>query len=356
MDESTRPEHDAHTERHGDEQARKRPRYAAPFVPTNAQLRERTTILLPGMNVYLRLPSGMMKLVTLEKGSTISIGKFGSFEADHIIGKPFGPTYEIKPDGSLDIMHQAVAEALVESEATNENIFDDGESQSLTYEDIKALKEAGATGREIIQKQIEGNKSYEMRTVYSQTKIMKRKESKHLKYFTPLTPDMFHVALYNFDRNPDKIRNMRADSLAQCLSFSHVQPGGKYLVIDGIGGLLVGAVLERLGGFGSVHLIHDSDSPPALELMPQYNLMPFQTHNVLKTLHWAATEKRWTLPSHMSEELSRVYTSDRERNRARKKRANIEDFIATRQQFFEGEFDAYVPKKLTWQPYHCMSL
>ena len=44
----------------------------------------------------------------------------------------------------------------------------------------------------------------------------------------------------------------------------------------------------------------------------------------------------------MSEELSRVYTSDRERNRARKKRANIEDFIATRQQFFEGEFDAYV--------------
>ena len=115
MDESTRPEHDAHTERHDDEQARKRPRYAAPFVPTNAQLRERTTILLPGMNVYLRLPSGMMKLVTLEKGSTISIGKFGSFEADHIIGKPFGPTYEIKPDGSLDIMHQAVAEALVES-------------------------------------------------------------------------------------------------------------------------------------------------------------------------------------------------------------------------------------------------
>ena len=119
-----------------------------------------------------------------------------------------------------------------------------------------------------------------------------------------------------------------------------MQPGGKYLVIDGIGGLLVGAVLERLGGFGTVHLIHDSDSPPALELMPQYNLMPFQTHNVLKTLHWAATEKRWTLPSHMSEELSRVYTSDRERNRARKKRANIEDFIATRQQFFEGEFDA----------------
>ena len=69
----------------------------------------------------------------------------------------------------------------MEREATYENIFDDGESQSLTYDDIKALKEAGATGREIIQKQLEGNKSYELRTAYSQTKIMKRKESKHLK-------------------------------------------------------------------------------------------------------------------------------------------------------------------------------
>lgn len=44
----------------------------------------------------------------------------------------------------------------------------------------------------------------------------------------------------------------------------------------------------------------------------------------------------------MSDELARVYKTDRERNRARKKRAAIEDFVATRQQFFDGEFDAYV--------------
>lgn len=294
------------------------------------------------MNVFLRLPSGMMKLVTLEKGKTVSIGKFGNFDANSIIGKPFGPTYEIRPDGTLEIMHQAVAEALVESEATNENIFDDGESQSLTYDDIKALKEAGATGREIIQKQLEGNKSYELRTAYSQTKIMKRKESKHLKYFTPLAPDAFHVATYNFERCPEKIRNMRADSLSQCLSFSNVQAGGKYLVVDGIGGLLAGAVLERMGGSGSVYLVHDTDSPPALELMSQFNLTSAHTSGVLKTLHWATTESRWTLPSHMSEELSREYTSERERNRAKKKRTAIEDFLATRQQFFEGEFDAAI--------------
>lgn len=44
----------------------------------------------------------------------------------------------------------------------------------------------------------------------------------------------------------------------------------------------------------------------------------------------------------MTDELARVYKTDRERNRARKKRAGIEEFVATRQLFFDGEFDAYV--------------
>ncbi|KAL4399141.1 tRNA (adenine(58)-N(1))-methyltransferase non-catalytic subunit Trm6 [Malassezia pachydermatis] len=325
-----------------EEAPRKKTKYGQPPVLDNVKLRARTTFVPAGLQAFLRLPSGMVKQVTLERGKTVSIGKFGSFQADEIIGRPFGPTYEIKQDGSLEVMNQDVAEALVESEATNENIFDDGESQSLSYEDIKALKESGASGREIIQKQLEGNKSYELRTAYSQEKIMKRKESKHLKFFTPLPPDLFTVATYNFERSPEKVRGMRADALAQCLSFSNIQAGGKYLVVDNIGGLLVGAVLERMGGSGSVHLIHDADSPPALELMPHYNLTESHVQGVLRTMHWAATESRWTLPSHMAEELARVYATEREKNRARKKRAGIEDFLATRQQFFDGEFDSLI--------------
>lgn len=187
---------------------------------------------------------------------------------------------------------------------------------------------------------------------------MKRKESKHLHFFTPLPPDTFHVAAYHFERSPDKVRGMRSDALAQCLSFANVQAGGKYLVVDGIGGLLTGAVLERLGGAGSVHLIHDADSPPALELMPLFNLTPSHTNGVLKTMHWAATEATWTLrmfclltpASHMSDELAKVYPTERERQRARKKREGIEDFIATRQQFFDGEFDAVLVES-PYEPY-----
>lgn len=77
---------------------------------------------------------------------------------------------------------------------------------------------------------------------------MKRKESKHLKFFTPLAPDLFNVGCYNFERHPDKIRGMRPDALSQMLSFADVHAGGKYIVVDTIGGLLTGAVLERMGG------------------------------------------------------------------------------------------------------------
>ncbi|WFD43589.1 tRNA (adenine(58)-N(1))-methyltransferase non-catalytic subunit trm6 [Malassezia psittaci] len=230
----------------------KRARTEDVSVLDNAHLRHRVMFVPANQPVLLRLPSGMTKQVVLESGKLVSIGKFGSFHADEVVGKPFGPTYEIKSDGHLEIMQQDVAEALVETEATNENIFDDGESQTLSYEDIKALKDAGASGREIIQKQLEGNKSYELRTAYSQDKIMKRKESKHLKFFTPIPPSLNNVAWYNFERHPDKIRYLRPDSLSQMLSFANVQSGGKYVIVDGVGGLLTGAVLERMAGKSTV--------------------------------------------------------------------------------------------------------
>lgn len=108
--------------------------------------------------------------------------------------------------------------------------------------------------QEIIQKQLESNKSYELRTSYSQDKIMKRKESKHLKFFTPLVPDLYNVGWYNFERHPDKIRWLRPDALSQLLFFADVRANGKYVVVDGVGGLLAGAVLERMGGTSSAHI------------------------------------------------------------------------------------------------------
>ena len=94
------------------EPTRKKPRWEKPTPLANAELRSRTRFVPARQQTLLRLPSGVMKQVTLEPGKMISIGKFGTFKADEIIGRPFGLTYEILADGSLKIMQQAVAEAL----------------------------------------------------------------------------------------------------------------------------------------------------------------------------------------------------------------------------------------------------
>lgn len=89
--------------------------------------------------------------------------------------------------------------AAEETEANNEFITSSG-AQALSFVDIKALKESGLSGRvcsrgktvrfvldidfllclsqEIIQKQIEEHKTYELKTEYSKEKYMKKKEAK----------------------------------------------------------------------------------------------------------------------------------------------------------------------------------
>lgn len=96
-----------------------------------------------------------------------------------------------------------------ETEANNEFITSTG-AQALSFVDIQALKESGLSGRvrtaspdraavaeidpmpcraqEIIQKQIEEHKTYELKTAYSKEKYMKRKEAKCAAFSFCLIP------------------------------------------------------------------------------------------------------------------------------------------------------------------------
>ncbi|KAK3059254.1 hypothetical protein LTS18_011284, partial [Coniosporium uncinatum] len=49
----------------------------------------------PHTYVVLRLPSGMLKTVELIPNTTISIGKFGSFPTNLLLGRPYHLTFEI---------------------------------------------------------------------------------------------------------------------------------------------------------------------------------------------------------------------------------------------------------------------
>ena len=65
-----------------------------------------------------------------------------------------------------------------------------------------------------------------------------------------IEPTVHNVCDYWFNKDRGRIREIRPDALAQMMNFAGVRPGGRYLVVDEASGLLVSAVLERLGGMG----------------------------------------------------------------------------------------------------------
>ncbi|EST08001.2 Eukaryotic initiation factor 3, gamma subunit [Kalmanozyma brasiliensis GHG001] len=351
-----------------------------PHVPqrlTSEQLRKRLHYIASGSTVILKMPSGRTKAAEIMPGKQVSLGKFGSFKADDLIGMPYGFTYEIQPDstastqqdqapsqngkgaeksrapaaagGSLKLVInrtlgdlETEASETVETTATNEHINDDGSAQKLTYVDIQQLKNQGISGREIIEQQLASSESFANRTVYSQAKYVARKEQKHLKLFTPLQPDFGNVCDFWFDKSPEKIRYIRKDALSQVLSFGSVRPGGRYLVVDGVSGLLVGSILERLGGDGMVMAINDAESPPSLDIVPYFNLPPSTTRHVLKVINWAATEPDYA-PVFSNQDITSATITTRsvkDKARDRKRQAGFREIDRIRTDFFAGDFDA----------------
>lgn len=76
------------------------------------------------------------------------------------------------------------------------------------------------------------------------------------KVFRTIEPTLHNVCEFWFNKDRSRIREIRPDTLAQMMSLAGVRPGGRYLVVEEASGLLVSAVLERLGG--ELRVVQDS--------------------------------------------------------------------------------------------------
>lgn len=118
--------------------------------------------------------------------------------------------------------------------------------------------------QEIIDKQISQHANYSLKSEYSKEKYKKRKEAKCVealshtcsslsslrfnKAFTALQPNVSNLIAHHNDKDPAKIMHLRIDSLAQMLTMGNIREGGRYIVAEDCGGLVTGAMLERMGG------------------------------------------------------------------------------------------------------------
>ena len=233
------------------------------------------------------------------------IGKYGSFQANHVLGRPYHLTYELRDKGEsttqsgLRIVSAAeLYEEIDEGEAsslgevpdvrastpqtgveyevvgengevvlrTNRGIIDDPNSQTMTMADIEKLKAQGTgSGKDLIAKILNSHVALDQKTAYALAKYTLRKTKKFLRRFTVLpleVPLMTRWMLNNKD--PMKTMELREETLAMIGSLSniHCTPDkpleqfdsgvtevgtGRWLVVDETGGLLVANMAEHMG-------------------------------------------------------------------------------------------------------------
>ncbi|KAI6380833.1 hypothetical protein MCOR25_001504 [Pyricularia grisea] len=280
--------------------------------------------------VALRLPSDSIKVLQVTPNTTISLGKYGSFPSNLIIERPYHVTYELedkRPDESFhririvphtELYADTVAEeaAGVDAESgtpllaeedveytvvdtgkdevvarSTQEFIDEDARQTLTMEEIEALKREGAgAGKELITKLMLRHTALDLKTQFSLSKYKLLKTRKYIRRFTVLPYDPIQMGQYLLEDKDagNKIMEMRDEMAALLACWANVHYGGpgddtpgsidttdpvdlpadydqtvrqrweqgekqtlpeagRWLVVDDTGGLLVASLAEKMG-------------------------------------------------------------------------------------------------------------
>ncbi|KAK2763243.1 tRNA (adenine(58)-N(1))-methyltransferase non-catalytic subunit trm6 [Arachnomyces sp. PD_36] len=268
----------------------------------------------PNAWVAFQLPSDSLKVQQIVPNTTVSLGKYGSFEANQILGRPYHLTFEINDptednDGhTLRVVPAAelhMEELLEEGSTpadgenkeggtedydlatmrTNRDTIDDASTQKLTLDEIEALKrDTTGAGREIIAKLLESHSALDQKTAFSLAKYTLRKRKKYLKRFQVLPLDIPILTRWMLeDKDPSKIMELRDELVALIGCWANVHcdggasideavgsaPSGRWLVVDDTGGMVVAAMAERMGILYPPEEDEDSSESEAKESVPE---------------------------------------------------------------------------------------
>ncbi|KAK7151161.1 hypothetical protein R3I93_012179 [Phoxinus phoxinus] len=213
---------------------------------------------------YVVLKRGdVFKSVLVENKKKVIFEKQWFF-LDNVVGQLYRTMFEIEASGSLKPKAvKGAGDSLDSKEAGQDNrhIVDDGRSQKLTRDDIETLKEQGLKGQEIVQQLIDNSTTFKDKTEFAQAKYIKKKKKKYESDITVLKPSARLLAMMYHGREPGKICHLRYDTLAQILTLGNIHAGSKIIVFETCAGLVLGSVMERMGGFGSVIQMYPGGGP-----------------------------------------------------------------------------------------------
>jgi tRNA (adenine-N(1)-)-methyltransferase non-catalytic subunit len=190
---------------------------------------------------------------------------------DPIIGQPFHSTFMIdkgvmkrreggpmKASDIFEHLEDKDTDATFLPAANNALLVDDSANQTITPEEITAMKAKGMSGDEIIRAVAAKSKTFDSKTEYSQEKWLRKKQAKYSTDVQVVLPTPQAIIATLLEREPRKILGLRDDTLAQLLTTANVGAGSVTLVFDGAAGLVAGAVAARQGATGAVLALHTS--------------------------------------------------------------------------------------------------
>ncbi|CAL9733226.1 tRNA (adenine(58)-N(1))-methyltransferase non-catalytic subunit TRM6 [Monosporozyma servazzii] len=247
-------------------------------------------------HVLITLPSEKSKIAELKPDGTVSLGKFGAFHVNDVIGYPLGTKFEIFYDEETEKWNETVKEMKgkkeknrtpvgkirlmtsdkeispasmedndvdmdnipvdsinglnVASSENNKDLFDMGNDvQKMSNADIEALKQSSKTSQEIINQIIKSHGSFDKKTIHSQAKYLKRKQKKFDKIFTIEYLDGSALLQYLIDKDDiQRVMDISEETVGMLLNLANIRANGNYICMDETGGLLVYFMMERMFG------------------------------------------------------------------------------------------------------------
>ena len=191
---------------------------------------------------------------------TVRIGN-ASFPMSPFIGAPYGACFEVtnrdlvRTRRPCEVPADWAAEDMVDDDRNNAGLGLGGEGaavQGLSKEAIEGMKAAGVGGAALVAALTAASATFSDKTAFAQAKYVRRKARKHVLRAVLVRPTGRTLAALQASKQAAGRAAvcLRPDTLALLLNAAGVGAGAHVLVVDGVGGVLAAAVVERLGGAG----------------------------------------------------------------------------------------------------------
>ncbi|KAJ1265889.1 hypothetical protein BS78_08G108100 [Paspalum vaginatum] len=236
-----------------------------------------------GCSVLLDINDGdRLAFFRLTPGATVKIGN-KTCSLQPLVGRPFGSLFRLNADGLApcaaadapsrdDSIRDGTNGQTLDETRDNRSLVDNNTAQNLSSDDIEAMKRDGATGDEIVEALIANSSTFGNKTVFSQEKYKLKKQKKYAPKVLLRRPSSRSICETYFKKNPARIGFMRVDTLSLLLSMANIGAYSDVLVVDMVGGLVVGAVAERLGGTGYVCSTYVGSALSSIDIIRMFNL------------------------------------------------------------------------------------